>query len=127
VSYILVVDDEATIRNILARRLTSWGHDVVMASNAEEALVLMEATPASIVFCDLIMPVHDGIWLMERIRERWPDTIVIVVSGTEDLAKVGRTRALGAIDFVAKPVGREMLYQALQRALATLESRKPET
>lgn len=81
----------------------------------------MEARSATIVFCDLIMPVHDGIWLMERIHERWPETIFIVISGIEDIRKIQKTRTLGAVDFVSKPLGREMLYQALQRALAAAE------
>lgn len=122
-AFILVVDDEESIREILFRRLTAWGYQVATARTAEEALTVMGSAPASIVFCDLIMPVHDGLWLMERIRERWPDTIVVVVSGAEDLAKVTRTRKLGAVDYVPKPVGREMLHQALARALAELESR----
>jgi len=46
---------------------------------------------------------------MERIRERWPDTIVVVVSGSEGFAKVAQTRKLGAVDYVTKPLGREML------------------
>lgn len=83
----------------------------------------MEARSATIVFCDLIMPVHDGTWLMERIHERWPETIFIVISAVEDIGKISKTRKLGAVDFVSKPLGREMVYQALQRALTAAQSR----
>ena len=117
-AYILIVDDEESIREILLRRLTSWGHQVTAARTADEALTVMESAPAPIVFSDLIMPVHDGLWLMERVKERWPQTIFVVVSGAEDLTKVTETRKLGAVDYVSKPVGREMLRQALDRALA---------
>ena len=117
-AYILIVDDEESIREILLRRLTSWGHQVTAARTADEALVVMESSPAPIIFSDLIMPVHDGLWLMERVKERWPQTIFVVVSGAEDLANVTETRKLGAVDYVPKPVGREMLRQALDRALA---------
>lgn len=122
-AYILIVDDEEAIRDVLRRRLHSWGHEVAQARTAEEALTAMEARSATIVFCDLIMPVHDGIWLMERIHERWPETIFIVISAVEDIGKISKTRTLGAVDFVSKPLGREMLYQALQRALAAAEFR----
>jgi len=115
---ILIVDDEQSIREILLRRLTSWGHQVTAARTADEALTVMESAPAPIVFSDLIMPVHDGLWLMERVKERWPHTIFVVVSGAEDLTRVTETRKLGAVDYVSKPVGREMLRQALDRALA---------
>jgi DNA-binding NtrC family response regulator len=122
-AYILVVDDEEPIRDVLRRRFHSWGHEVGQARTAEEALMAMEARPARIVFCDLIMPVHDGIWLMERIQERWQETVFIVISGGEDIGKIVKTRKLGAVDFVAKPLGREMVDQALQRALTVAESR----
>jgi DNA-binding NtrC family response regulator len=121
---ILVVDDEESIRDILSRRLIQWGHEVVTAESAEAALVHMREKPAEIVLCDVIMPVHDGIWLLRQILESWPATIFVAVSGAQDMSTVMQMHKLGAVDFVPKPVGREMLHQALERALATLESRK---
>ena len=117
---ILVVDDEAPIREILSRRLTQWGHEVVTAVGAEAAVAEMTAAPAQIVFSDVIMPVLDGVWLAKEIRERWPDTVVVAVSGAQEMDTVIKMRKYGAIDFVAKPIGREMLHQALERALAKL-------
>ena len=124
---ILVVDDEETIRYILSRRFTQWGHDVVTAHGAEAALDAMAVQPADIVFCDVIMPVYDGVWLVQQIRERWPQTVIVAVSGAQDMTTVIKMRQYGAVDFVAKPIGREMLHQALERALATLGSRGPTT
>jgi DNA-binding NtrC family response regulator len=120
---ILVVDDEETIRYILSRRFTQWGHEVVAAHNAEAAIAVMSAHPADIVFCDVIMPVYDGVWLAQQIRERWPQTVIVAVSGAQDMTTVVKMRQYGAVDFVAKPIGREMLHQALERALATLGAR----
>jgi DNA-binding NtrC family response regulator len=117
---ILVVDDEALIRDVLSRRLTQWGHEVVTAPGAEAALAEMEKRPAEIVFSDVIMPLHDGLWLTQKLRERWPDTIVVAVSGALELQTVVKMRQYGAIDYVTKPIGREMLHQALERALAKL-------
>ena len=115
---ILVVDDEAPIRDILSRRLTQWGHEVVTAQGAEAALQEMAMSPAQIVFSDVIMPVFDGVWLAKEIRERWPDTVVVAVSGAQEMSTVVKMRQYGAIDYVTKPIGREMLHQALERALA---------
>ena len=119
---ILVVDDEALIRDVLSRRLTQWGHEVVTAPGADAALEAMEKGPAEIVFSDVIMPLHDGLWLAKQVRERWPDTIIVAVSGALEVQTVVKMRQYGAIDYVTKPIGREMLHQALERALARLPS-----
>ena len=66
------------------------------------------------------MPLFDGVWLAKEIRERWPATVVVAVSGAQELETVMKMRKHGAIDFVTKPIGREMLHQALERALAKL-------
>jgi DNA-binding NtrC family response regulator len=115
---ILVVDDEAAIREILFRRLTQWGHKVVTAHNAEAALKELTRAPVQIVFSDVIMPLFDGVWLAKEIRERWPSTVIVAVSGAQEIQTVMKMRQYGAIDFVTKPIGREMLHQALERALA---------
>ena len=122
-SRILIVDDEAPIRDILSRRLTQWGHEVVTASGAEAAVAEMEKDPAQIVFSDVIMPLFDGVWLAQQIRQRWPDTVVVAVSGAQEISTVVKMRQYGAIDYVTKPIGREMLHQALERALAKIPVR----
>lgn len=123
---ILVVDDEESIREILSRRLTQWGHAVTLAPSADAALEEMRRAPAEIVLCDVIMPVHDGVWLFRQLLAEWPDTIFVAVSGAQDVNTVMELRKLGAVDFVPKPIGREMLHQALERALVTLAMRKPD-
>lgn len=121
---VLVVDDEAPIREIVSRRLVQWGHEVALAADADAAITSMEAVPAEILFCDVMMPGHDGVWLLTQIRARWPATICVAVSGAQQFETIVKMRQLGAIDFVTKPIGREMLHQALERALATLEARR---
>ena len=117
---ILVVDDEAPVREILTRRFTQWGHEVVAAQSAEAAIEEMAKEPAQIVFSDVIMPIHDGVWLAKQIRERWPETVIVAVSGAQEMGNVVKMREHGAVDYVAKPIGREMLHQALERALVKL-------
>jgi DNA-binding NtrC family response regulator len=117
---ILVVDDEAAIRELLFRRLTQWGHEVVTAHGAESALKELEKSPAEIVFSDVIMPLHDGVWLAKEIKERYPATVIVAVSGAQEIQTIVQMRQQGAIDYVTKPIGREMLHQALERALARI-------
>jgi DNA-binding NtrC family response regulator len=115
-SYVLVVDDEESIRNLLTRWLKAWGYESREAGNANQAIEQMTAEPAAIMLCDVMMPVHDGIWLAEQVRERWPKTAVIMASSAQDMDTVLRMRKQGAVDYVTKPFGREMLHQALLRA-----------
>lgn len=119
---ILVVDDEAPVRDVLARRLTQWGHEVVTAHSAEQAIEEMSKAPADIVFSDVIMPLFDGVWLAKQVRERWPATVMVAVSGAHEMSTVVKMREHGAVDYVSKPIGREMLHQALERALSKLPS-----
>ena len=121
-AYVLVVDDEEAIRRLLTRWLSGWGYEAKEAANADEAIEMMAQEPAEIILCDVMMPVRDGIWLAEQVRGRWPQTAVIMASSAQDMETVMRMRKQGAVDYVTKPFGREMLRQALQRASARLSS-----
>jgi DNA-binding NtrC family response regulator len=119
--YVLVVDDEESIRKLLMRWLAGWGYQSKDASNADDAIAQMAVDPAAIILCDVMMPIHDGIWLAEQVRERWPGTAVIMASSAQDMETVMRMRKQGAVDYVTKPFGREMLRQALLRASERLQ------
>ncbi len=121
-AYVLVVDDEESIRKLLMRWLTGWGYESKGAGNANDALALMAESPAAIMLCDVMMPEHDGIWLAEQVRNRWPETAVVMASSAQDMETVMRMRTQGAVDYVTKPFGREMLRQALLRASEKLSS-----
>ena len=121
-AYVLVVDDEEAIRRLLIRWLSGWGYEAKEAANADQAIELMAQEPAEIMLCDVMMPVHDGIWLAEQVRDRWPQTAVIMASSAQDMETVMRMRKQGAVDYVTKPFGREMLRQALQRASQRIQS-----
>jgi CheY-like chemotaxis protein len=121
-AYVLVVDDEEAIRRLLTRWLSGWGYEAKQAGNADEAIEIMAAEPADIMLCDVMMPVHDGVWLAEQVRGRWPQTAVIMASSAQDMETVMRMRKQGAVDYVTKPFGREMLRQALQRASQKIQS-----
>jgi DNA-binding NtrC family response regulator len=123
--YVLVVDDEAPICNLLTRWLQVWGYEARQAKSAAEALECMMAEPASIMLCDIRMPGHDGIWLLDRVRDRWPQTAVIMATGVDDIQVVARSQRSGVVDYVTKPFGRELLLQALQRAEASIQQQSP--
>ena len=120
-AYVLVVDDEPPVREFLTRWLQGWGYAVKQAGSAAEALEVMFAEPASIMLCDVKMPGHDGLWLAERVRTQWPHTAIIMATSDVEIRTVLKSRTLGAVDYVTKPFGRELLLQALHRATAMLD------
>ena len=114
---ILVVDDEVGLRTLMTRWVQSIGYSAKAAENAEQALDLMGAEPASVAVCDIRMPGHDGLWLAEQLRRRYPDTAVIMATGIRELDPAVTSLRAGAIDYLVKPFGRDQLRQAVQRAL----------
>src|SRR5262245_34147680 len=122
---ILVVDDEATVRLILRRWLEKSGYEVREASSAVGALAEMDRQPASIMFSDIRMPGHDGLWLVEQVNEKWPATAIVMASGADDLHTVLNARRKGVVDYIPKPFGRELVMQALERAKVALQQIDP--
>jgi CheY-like chemotaxis protein len=120
--YVLVVDDEALLRESLVRWLKSLGYRSVAVESADEAINEISRQMPFAVIADMVMPVHDGLWMLERIRARWPALRINMASGASlDEQAVLQARRLGADDFIAKPFGRETLYQALLRAAKAAE------
>lgn len=78
---VLVVDDEASVRGVLAEMLIGEGHHVSVASNGEEALRILDSQEIDIVLTDLSMPKTDGVTLAAEIKSRKPNTKVVLISG----------------------------------------------
>jgi CheY-like chemotaxis protein len=114
-SYVLVVDDEPLVRNFLTRCLEGWGYSVKQAGSAADALEFMMARPASVVLCDVMMPDHDGFWLAAQLRARWPDTAVVMTTALDDVKTIARSRELGALGYITKPIAPEQLLQTVRR------------
>ena len=113
---VLIVDDEPEDREFLRLWLEDWGYTVTLACSATEALGAMLIEPAAIILCDIRMPGHDGLWLVERVRRKWPRTAIVMATGVNDLQTVMRTHRAGVVDYVTKPLDCELLRQALSRA-----------
>ena len=119
-SYVLVVDDDSSVRSFLTRCLEGCGYAVQLAGSAAEAIDMMVVKPASMVLCDIKMPGQDGVWLAERIRAHWPRTAIIMVTAIDDLETIRRLGALGVADYITKPVTPERLLDVVRRATAEL-------
>jgi DNA-binding NtrC family response regulator len=115
---ILIVDDEAGIRELLSEILTDEGYRVVLAENAQEARAYREKTEPALVLLDIWMPGTDGVTLLREWASNHQLTMpVIMMSGHATIqTAVGATR-IGAFDFLEKPIGLDKLLSTVKRAL----------
>jgi CheY-like chemotaxis protein/DNA-directed RNA polymerase subunit RPC12/RpoP len=123
--YILIVDDEQVVRDFLTRCLEREGYTVRQAASAAEALELMVERAAAIVLCDIRMPGQDGLWLIERLRAHWPATPVVMSTAIDDFQTVSRTRELGAVDYISKPIKPGQLLEVVRRVMASRPKEVP--
>ena len=113
---ILVVDDEADIREVLEIALADMGHRVFLAQDGKTALELFEQHLPPIVITDIKMPVMDGIELLKRVKRQSPDTQVIMITGHGDMDLTIASLKFGAADFITKPVNVDILELAVVKA-----------
>ena len=99
---ILVVDDEASIRRIVAFRLQHGGYQVLTSTNGVEALEIFNQTLPDLVIIDLMLPEMGGFELTEQIRKK-SYVPILILSASTDEASIIKGLALGADDFVKKP------------------------
>src|ERR1700726_494523 len=118
VDRILVVDDEETIREIVSSMLTAAGYKCRQAASGMEALALLESGEEfELMLSDLMMANLDGIGLLERTKERFPEMPVVMVTAVHDISVALAAIRNGAYDYLLKPFEREQLLNAVGRAL----------
>jgi DNA-binding NtrC family response regulator len=122
---ILVVDDEETIRKLLKGRLDREGHDVTVASNADEGLQAIErGGEVGIVITDLKMPGKDGFALTQAVKEKYPRTKVIVITGHGEKEAAVKSLRLGSSDYLEKPFDMDELVHAVNRGIREYQLEK---
>jgi putative two-component system response regulator len=114
---VLVVDDEAYIREIICRKLCSEGYACDDAGDAESALAKLEGDSYDCVLSDINMPGMDGIQLLRTIRQTDGDVAVIMITGAPDLDGALEAMRLGAYDHLAKPLNLAQLTLTVERAI----------
>lgn len=120
---VLVVDDDDVIRETLLE-LLGGNYQCQVASTAEEALQKLEAQPFDVVLTDVSMPGLSGRELLEKVRELYPATPVIIVSGLSDQEQAHSLNSLGAFDYLLKPFRLEMVEESVKRAVEHRQSKK---
>ena len=116
---ILIVDDNKSNRELLARRLKRQGHHVTEASSGAEALELLVETPQDVVILDVLMPRLDGFQVLERIKAdpALTEIPVIVVSALDEVPGVVRSIEMGAEDYLFKPIDPVLLAARIASSL----------
>jgi DNA-binding NtrC family response regulator len=113
----LVVDDEVNIRNALVTMLEKKGYQVRGAGTAEEALEQLEAAPVELVITDLRMPGIGGMEFLHRLKDKWPDTEVVVMTAYGSIDTAVEAMRYGAYDYLTKPIDRERFPVVVGKAL----------
>ena len=113
---ILVVDDEPELSRALSKLLSRNGYHVLTAGNGEEGLVLLRKEEIHLVLSDLQMPGIDGLDLLAGVRERRPDTPVILMTAFGTIQSAVTAMRGGALDFVTKPFEADELLVSIERA-----------
>jgi len=111
---ILVVDDEESLRLSLKFKLKSAGFDVDTAVDGEEALEKLKAKPADVVLLDINMPRMSGIEALTIIRQTYPQTEAIMLTGFADFSTAIECLKIGAKDYLVKPVDTTELVTRLR-------------
>jgi DNA-binding NtrC family response regulator len=115
--HLLIVEDEAPLREVVAERLTDHGYDVVQAANGEEALARLAEFAFDILITDLRLPGIDGGKVLEAAVARYPEIIGIVVTGHGTVKDAVEIIKRGATDFVTKPFQFDELLHVLGSSL----------
>ncbi len=100
---VLIVEDEARIRDFVARALAAEGLAVDVAGDGEQGLARALASPYDLIILDLLLPGRGGLEILRELHRDVPDLPVIVLSARSDLRTKLRGFELGAVDYIAKP------------------------
>ena len=113
------MDDDRAVRTALSVNLRKAECEVSLASSVAEALQLLRESPFDVLLTDVNMPEGSGMRLLDEVRQHWPDTRVVVMTGFGSVKDAVTAMKAGASDYIIKPVERDELLLLLGRALAT--------
>ncbi|HTM20426.1 MAG TPA: sigma-54 dependent transcriptional regulator [Kofleriaceae bacterium] len=117
-STVLIIDDEPNILSTLRRALELEGHGVEVASSGRAGLAALADRDIDMVLLDVVMPDMGGLAVLESIRERRPDLVVVMMSGNATIETAVQATKLGALDFLEKPISSDKLLITVQNGLS---------
>ena len=114
---VLVIDDEAVVRDAARLILGAEGLRVAVAADGEEGLAHEALDQCRVVLCDVMLPGRDGFEVVADIRARRPDVPIVVITGYATTAMAARALDSGATAFLAKPFDEAELLEHVRRVL----------
>ena len=121
---ILIVDDEKNTREGLKWALESQAEQVFLAPDGEQALLLLGNQPVDLVLSDLKMPKMDGMELLQHVRDEYPETEFVMLTGHGTVETAVEAMKLGAFDYLMKPVNLEELGMLISRVFEQRELKR---
>ncbi len=122
--WILLVDDSAQTLEVLQRNLVAGGYEVLTASDVANAVALLDTTKVDLVITDLKMPKVSGMDLIRHVRENFPDTGVMMITGYPSIEGAVQAIKSGSEEYLSKPFTDEELLSAVERAFGNLSVRR---
>lgn len=114
---IFVIDDEEPIRKVLNTHLAKEGFDVTLSSGGHKVFEELKASSFDLVICDITMPEVNGIKVLEFVRDAFPLSPIVMLTGLTDISIAIDVMKKGAFDYVMKPVGKDELMSVIRRGL----------
>lgn len=114
---VLVVDDDAAVRDLVAAMLESGGYPVAVASNGREALAMLASEGFEVIITDLVMPEQEGIETIKLIRRDYPAVKVIAMSGAFGGDYLRIAGYLGAHGTISKPLRIQTVLDTVKNVL----------
>ena len=114
---ILVVDDEDIVLESCQAILEVEGFEVILVPSADKAIEEMKNDNFTLLLIDVKMPKHDGMYLMEKIKEQWPGIPIIVMSGYYTTETIKEAFEMGAAKFIAKPFEPDELVKTVRQII----------
>ena len=118
---VLIIEDEADIRNFASRVLELEGYRILQAADGDEGLVLARENRIALILLDLRLPGHDGWVVLEELRSNpaFSGIPVIVFTASAEVRQRDRALSMGAADYLVKPLSAASLRESVSRILHT--------
>ena len=116
-AHVLIVDDDEAVRRSYSAILADGQCDAQTAPDGAQALAAMEEQPYDVVLLDVRMPGPDGMSVLKTLKQRWPESEVVIITGYPTVESAKEAVRLGAYDYLAKPAWPDDIAGAARGAL----------